>query len=80
MAKKKVLRRARIKNAPKNCYFCEEGKSPSFHDVSVLQRFVTDRGKIISRSRNGLCGKHQNELARQIKYARHLALLSFVVR
>ncbi|HBB76287.1 MAG: 30S ribosomal protein S18 [Candidatus Levybacteria bacterium RIFOXYA1_FULL_41_10] len=75
---KKTHKPRRIKTAPKKCYFCEEKRTPSFKEVSYLQRFITERGKIISRSRTGLCSKHQNGLARNIKYARHLALLPFV--
>lgn len=67
-------------NVPKNCWFCSEKKEPVFSDTGVLQRFVTERGKIIPRSRSGLCNKHQRALSAHIKYARHLALLPFVVR
>ena len=81
MAKsKKTPRPKRIRTAPKKCYFCEEGKSPNFKDTQNLQKFLTERGKIIPRSRSGLCSRHQKDLTRNIKYARHLALLPFVVK
>jgi small subunit ribosomal protein S18 len=81
MAKDKVRRPRRpIRTAPKKCYFHEEEKEPTFKDMAVLQRFLTERGKITPRSRNGLCAKHQKEVSRQIKYARHLALLPFIIR
>ncbi len=80
MAKDRRPRRKFIKGVPKTCYFCTEKKEPTFEDISTLQRFLTERGKIIPRSRNGLCAKHQKALALHAKYARHLALLSFVVR
>jgi small subunit ribosomal protein S18 len=38
---------------------------------------VTDNGKIRPRRQSGTCAKHQRELARAIKRARHLALLPF---
>lgn len=63
---------------PKRCAFCKEGVEPWFSDVETLRRFVTERGKIIPRSRNGACAKHQRRLALAIKYARHLALMPFV--
>ncbi len=66
--------------APSECYFCKEKKEPVYNDTSVLSRFITDRGKITARSRNGLCAKHQRVLGDSVKYARHLALLPFVVR
>jgi small subunit ribosomal protein S18 len=81
MAKSKAPRRRIQKNnAPKKCFFCDEKKTPSFGDIAVLQRFTTERGKIISRARSGLCAKHQKVLTNQVKYARHLALLPFIVR
>lgn len=63
---------------PKNCYFCKEDKTPWYSDVTSLQKFVTDRGKILARTRNGLCAKHQRRLTSAVKHARHLALLPFV--
>ena len=80
MAKKRVTRKRILKGVPKNCYFCEEKKEPTFEDIAVLQRFLTERGKIIPRSRSGLCAKHQKALALNTKYARHLALLPFIVK
>lgn len=80
MAKKEVKRTRRKIAVPKQCYFCSEKKDPSFTDVSALSRYVTDRGKIIGRVRNGLCAKHQRMLTDAIKHARHLALMPFVIR
>ncbi len=80
MAKKKRIIRKNVKNnAPKKCYFCTEKKDPQFDDVAVLNRFLTDRAKIVARSRSGLCAKHQRKLTHSVKHARHLALLPFVV-
>ena len=73
-------RRIQKTNAPKNCYFCDEKKEPTFADMAVLQRFITERGKIVPRSRSGLCSKHQKALTIVVKHARHLALLPFIVR
>jgi small subunit ribosomal protein S18 len=42
-----------------------------------LKRFITDDGKIRPRRQTGVCAKHQRELARAIKRARHLALLPY---
>ncbi|MGA2967716.1 MAG: 30S ribosomal protein S18 [Candidatus Levyibacteriota bacterium] len=81
MAKKKKIIRKRIaKNTPKECYFCVEKKEPEFQETAVLNKFITDRAKIISGVRSGLCSKHQKRVTRAIKRARHLALLPFVVK
>lgn len=62
----------------KNCPFCKEEKAPHFKDVAVLSRYLSERGRIISRARTGICSTHQRLLTREIKRARHLALLPFV--
>ncbi|MBI2032267.1 MAG: 30S ribosomal protein S18 [Candidatus Levybacteria bacterium] len=80
MAKAKQIRRKVKSSAPKDCYFCTEKKDPSFHDMAIIGRYVTERGKIVPRSRSGICSKHQKSLARNVKYARHLALLPFIIR
>lgn len=66
--------------APKDCAFCKEDKNPEYADVATLQKYTTERGKIIPRSRSGICAKHQRRLATAIKHARHLALMPFIVR
>lgn len=81
MVKKRKIRRLKqTVQAPSECYFCKEKKEPIYHDSGVLMRFITDRGKLIARSRNGLCAKHQRILSDSVKYARHLALLPFIIR
>ncbi len=81
MAKKKRIIRKSVKtNAPKKCYFCAEKKEPTFEDTATLSRFMTDRAKIISRLRSGLCAKHQKRVTLGVKHARHLGLLPFTAR
>jgi small subunit ribosomal protein S18 len=48
--------------------------------VSKLRRFVNDRGKIMPRRQTGTCARHQRAMARAIKRARVMALISFVSR
>jgi small subunit ribosomal protein S18 len=48
-----------------------------YKQAEVLRRFITEDGKIRPRRQTGTCAKHQRELARAIKRARHLALLPF---
>lgn len=79
MAEKKRIPKKKI-TVPKTCYFCTEKKAPWYSDTASLQKFVTDRGKIIVRTRSGLCAKHQRRVTLAIKNARHLALMSFVGR
>ncbi len=79
----KVRMKSRMKKQqPVNleCYFCTEKKEPHYSETGQLMKFVSDRGKIMSRSRNGLCAIHQRKVSDSVKYARHLALLPFIVR
>ncbi|RPI51140.1 MAG: 30S ribosomal protein S18 [Chloroflexi bacterium] len=71
-------RRGRFQRRRKVCAFClEKAKTIDYKDISMLRRFVTERGKIRSRRKTGTCAKHQRRLAVAIKRARHLALLPF---
>lgn len=62
------------------CAFCEKKQQPTYTDTASLKRFLSDRSRIIPKGRTGTCSKHQRELGRQIKYARHLSLLPFVTK
>lgn len=62
------------------CQFCDNQSEPEYWNSTTLRRFISDRGRIQARSRTYLCAKHQRRLTKQIKYARHLSLLPFLVR
>jgi small subunit ribosomal protein S18 len=49
-----------------------------YKDERTLSRFLTDRGKIIPARLSGMCARHQRQLARAMKRARHLALVPFL--
>lgn len=51
-----------------------------YKDVKLLQRFISERGKIVPRRITAVTAKEQRALAQAIKRARHLALLPFVAR
>jgi len=60
----------------KVCAFCvDKAQVIDYKNSGRLLHFITDRGKIAPRRRSGTCAKHQRLLAREIKRARHLALL-----
>ena len=80
MKKKVTTRRVKKIEAPKKCFYCEEKKEPWFLDTKSLEKFVTERGKIMSRARTGLCAKHQRRVTISVKHARHLALMPFTAR
>ena len=61
---------------PKVCMFCADKVPIDYKNVTLLGRFVSDRGKIVPRRRTGVCAKHQRSLAQAIKRARFLAMLA----
>ena len=82
MAKKKTFKK-RLTNkdlepVPRNCPFDKNGNTPDYKDIDMLQKYVSDRAKILGKDRTGICSKHQRRLSIAIKRARHLGLLPFV--
>lgn len=59
--------------------YCPEGKCFDYKDIDTLRRYVTETGKIKPRRQTGNCSRCQRELAREIKRARHMALLPFEI-
>jgi len=51
-----------------------------YKDVKLLQRYVSERGKIVPSRITAVSALKQRELARAIKRARFLALLPHVVK
>lgn len=77
---KKDSRREFVSRRPAVCPFCQNKTIPTYKNWEELARLVSDRGKILSRQRTGICAKHQRHLSQAVKRARHLALLPFVVK
>ena len=50
-----------------------------YKDTRLLQRHVSERGKIVPRRITAVSAKKQRELARAIKRARYLALMPYAV-
>ena len=63
-----------------NRYQIPAGTKIEYKNISLLQRYVTDRGKIVSRRMSGISAKKQRELQTAIKRARYLSLLTIGVR
>ena len=51
-----------------------------YKDVKLLQRYVSERGKIVPSRITAVSAIKQRELATAIKRARFLGLLPFVIR
>ena len=52
-------------------------KTVDYKDVSVLGRFVSERGRILSRRLTGLSAYNQRKVSKAIKRAQHMGLMPF---
>ena len=65
----------------KSCPFSgKDAPKIDYKDVRLLQRFTSERGKIVPSRITAVSAKKQRELARAIKRARFLALLPYLVK
>jgi small subunit ribosomal protein S18 len=64
----------------KTCPFSGPHAIPiDYKDVKLLQKFTTERGKIMPSRITAVSQKKQRELAQAIKRARFLALMPYVL-
>ena len=65
---------------PKSCPFSgENAPKIDYKNVKLLQRFTSERGKIVPSRITAGSAKKQRELATAIKRARNLALMPFII-
>jgi small subunit ribosomal protein S18 len=63
----------------KVCRFTEAGVTYiDYKDVKILQRYISEQGKIIPKRITGTTAAYHRELTTAIKRARHIALLPYV--
>lgn len=63
----------------RTCKFCDNKEIYiDYKDEKKLFRFISEQGRIIPKRITGTCARHQRQLVKAIKRARHLALVSYV--
>lgn len=63
----------------KSCSLCEDDvETVDYKDPDLLDRYLTDRGKILPRRATGACTRHQRQVAQAVKRARYLALVPYI--
>ena len=78
VSEEKFAKRPKRVAKKKVCVFCaDKSKVIDYKDVNTLKRYVTEKGKIVSRRQTGTCAMHQRELTTAIKRARNMAILTF---
>ena len=70
---KRPKTRLNIRN--KSRYKFPKGEKIEYKNLNLLQKYLTDRGKILSRRVTGVSSADQRKLSSAIKRARFLALL-----
>lgn len=64
----------------KTCPFSgDNAQKIDFKDVRMLQRYISERGKIVPSRITAVSAKKQRELAKAIKRARQIALLPYIL-
>ena len=65
----------------KTCPFSgDNAPKIDYKDVKLLQRYISERGKIVPSRITAVSSKKQRELARAIKRARFLGLLPYAIK
>lgn len=75
---RKFIKKPRV--VPTDCPFDKTKTEPDYKGVETLNKYVTERGKILPRTRTGICNQHQRAITKAIKRARYMGLMPFVVR
>jgi small subunit ribosomal protein S18 len=70
-----------IRQRKKYCFFCKENIDHiDYKNASMLERFISDKGKIRPKRSTGNCVQHQRKIAMAIKRSRVLALIPYYKR
>ncbi len=56
-------------------YLIPKDAKIDYKNLPLIQKFITDRGKVVPRRVTGVSSKEQRELARALKRAQFLALV-----
>lgn len=65
----------------KSCFFCSNKiEAIDYKDTLLMRKFMSSQAKIMPPKRTGNCAGHQRMIARAIKRARAMALLSYTIK
>lgn len=78
---KKMRKQKFVRFFKKSCKLCRNNqKEIDYKDTKQLEKFMSKKGKILSRKISGNCAKHQHRVVQAIKRARFMALLPYTIR
>jgi small subunit ribosomal protein S18 len=52
-----------------------DGVEMDYKNIDLLKKFLTDRGKLLSRRLTGITARQQRDICKSVKRARYLGLL-----
>ena len=62
-------------------YFSKNGiKHIDYKDVDILVKFLNPHGRINARRHSGLNAKHQRRMTQDIKRARFMGLIPYIIK
>ncbi len=62
------------------CKFCANSELViDYKNIDLIRQYISDVGKIEPARITGTCAKHQRRLSNEIKRARQMALIPFVI-
>jgi small subunit ribosomal protein S18 len=64
----------------KSCVFCKKEFDIDYKNIELVSRYISSRGKIMSRRVSGNCAKHQRKITKEIKIARFLSIFPYLAR
>lgn len=68
----------RFRPRKKVCPFCKDkNKVLDYKDADAVKRYLSEAGKILPRRVTGVCAKHQRDVTKAIKRARHIAIIPY---
>ena len=68
------------KQRKKVCVLCSDKNFElDYKNPEQLKKFINDKGKILPRRTTGACSKHQRDITKAIKRARHIAILPYAL-
>lgn len=73
-------RAPKLRPVAKNCPFCANKTEPDYKEINTLIKYTSERGKILGKARTGVCSEHQRAIGRELKRARFMAIIPFIVR
>ncbi len=81
MKPRSTIKRKKKYDVEQPCRFCATATKVlqiGYKDLDILQKHITQYGKLFNRKRTGNCAKHQRQVTRAIKRARYLALFPYI--